>query len=1064
MIQQQKIDEVLAATDIVSVIGRKVNLKKTGRTHKGCCPFHDEKTPSFVVYENSQTFHCFGCGEGGNAINFLMKTKNMSFVEAIKELAKDKNIEITDEKISPEEELKIKEQESQYLIYDAATKFFQSQLSGSPKMYALKRFNQETISRFRIGYAPDSWDSLYKHLKKEGYSEDLMRKSELFRQNKSGGWYDFFRNRLMFPIFNRVGKIVSFSGRDLSEGIDIAKYQNGSETSIFSKRNILYGLNFAIPAIRKYDVAIIVEGNPDLVKLHQLGVCNVVAPGGTALSDEQINIISRYTKNFCFLYDSDKAGQEATKKNSLKVVKAGFTALILTIPQNEKGEKQDPDSFFKSSAQFAEFFKLNKKDYLISEASNKAENCENDAAYTAKTVKELSSLFYKKTESERAALIDQLSKIIKPKSLWTKAIKELEEDDKKEVKITQENGRTAEQNKSIEKYGFYQERNRYYFVSQKNGNVFYQGSNFVLEPLFHIESTINAKRLYKLTNEFGISRVVEFPQKDLISIAAFKLRCESLGNFRFDGGDYGLSKIKAYLYEKTKTCKEIVQLGWQKQNFWAWSNGILSNNRFQEITSDGIVIHNKENYYLPALSNFYETDEMLFQFERKFKHHPGTISIYDWLQKFITVYGENAIAGFSFYIACLFRDVIVNYFRFFPLLNMFGPKGTGKSEMAVSLSKLFGDMPVGLNMTNSTIAAIADHVSKTRNAICHIEEYKNSVDYEKVEFLKGLWDGTGRNRMNMDKDKKKEMTAVDSGIMLTGQEMPTIDIALFSRVIFLSFTKTKFSEQEQINFNELKTIENSGLTQITNEILTHRSYFVEHYLENYNGANEDMGRLLNKTFIEDRIWRNFLVIIASLRTIRNVVELPFSYSNVIKFFAKLIERQNNETKSNNEISNFWDIFVYMVREGIIENGYDFKIETTTHLKTDKVDIEQQKEVLLLELSRILQLYSKHGNTTKQKLLPIPTLKYYLENSTEYLGKKKTRLKRRVSLLQDRASTREIIGDGSPVKVENFVPWVFCFDYDALDLDITTCFLSEEENTEILEHENAHKIENEGLPY
>src|SRR5574343_639095 len=159
-----------------------------------------------------------------------------------------------------------------------------------------------------------------------------------------------------------------------------------------------------------------------------------------------------------------------------------------------------------------------------------------------------------------------------------------------------------------------------------------------MEPLFHIESTLNAKRLYKLTNEFKVVRVIEFPQKDMISISAFRLRCESVGNFRFDAGEFGLNKLKAYLYEQTKTCTEIIQLGWQKQGFWAWANGIYFNNQFQPINEDGICTYNNENFYLPALSSFYKADEMLFQFERKMKFLPGRITLNDWLKKFLKVY------------------------------------------------------------------------------------------------------------------------------------------------------------------------------------------------------------------------------------------------------------------------------------------------------------------------------------------------------------------------------------------------------------------------------------------
>ena len=363
-------------------------------------------------------------------------------------------------------------------------------------------------------------------------------------------------------------------------------------------------------------------------------------------------------------------------------------------------------------------------------------------------IKKISGMFFEKTESERESLIMELAKWIPTTALWKKTIKELakekEEKEEKLKKEQEEKERTERQNEMWRKYGFYERNNCYWFHSQKGEGEFC-GSNFVMEPLFHIESVINAKRLYRLTNEYKIVRVVEFPQKDLISLAAFKLRCESLGNFRFEGGEFGLSKIKAYLYEMTQTCKEISQLGWQKQGFWAWSNGIFTDKEFQPINSDGICRHKDENYYIPALSSFYASDDALFQFERKFKHEPGTTTLYEWLDLFCQVYKANAIVGFSYYVATLFRDAIVANTRFFPILNIFGVKGSGKSEMAISLTKLFGDLPVGLNMTNSTIAAMADHVAQTRNALCHIDEYKNSIEYDKVEFLKGLWDGPGRN-------------------------------------------------------------------------------------------------------------------------------------------------------------------------------------------------------------------------------------------------------------------------------------------------------------------------------
>ena len=1069
MIPSNIIDSILQAADMVQLVNSAgVKLHKAGRLWKGCCPFHDEKTPSFVVYENTQTYKCFGCGEGGNAFSFLMKKKNMTFIEAVRELAAQYHITIEEEQLTPEQAQAEKEKESLRVIYEAAGSYFHQKLIASIQssdkigQYATGRFSEETIKNFKIGYADSEWQSLWNYMKEKGFLEELLLKSDLFRES-NGRVYDFFRSRLVFPMFDRVGRIIGFSGRDLTGEKNVAKYQNSSETPIYHKGETLYGLNFAIPAIRKYDVAILVEGNPDVVKMHEHGVNNVVAACGTALTETQIKTIAKYTKNFCLLYDGDAAGVKATKKNAEIIINLGYNPLVLSIPAGEDGSKQDPDTFFKDRDDFKNFYLQKAEPFVVYLAKSKKENCRNNAPLAAKTAAEIARLFYKKTESERTALVEELAKHIKTKKVWNDALKQLDNADKQIEKeaeakkkatpvYLQDNGRTNEQNKSIEKYGFYVENNSYHFIHQKSGSVFIQGSNFILEPLFHIESTINAKRLYKITNEYGITRVMEFPQRDLISIAAFKLRCESVGNFRFEAGDYGLGKIKAYLYEKTKTCKEITQLGWQSKGFWAWSNGIVKNGEFEKVTDDGICTYENENYYIPALSSFYASDELLFQFERKFKHAAGAISFRKYFAKFNKVYGENAIIGIGFYLAALFRDIIVSYYKSFPIMNLFGPKGTGKSQMAISLLQLFGHLPVGINMVNSTIAAMADHVSHTKNAICHIDEYKNNVDYDKIEFLKGLFDGTGRNRMNMDKDKKKEMTAVDSAILLTGQEMTTADIALFSRVIFLSFSKSKFTDSEKLNYNELKNIEDEGLTQITNEILQHRSFFVANFKENFDAAASEIAQIIDKNSIEDRIYRNWVILLASIRTLKEKVELPMPYQGILMTFAPLIKRQNEETKKNNEVSNFWDIFTYLVREGVIEKDYDYRIDHVRKLKTDKIDAEGNKIVIQIDFIRISQMYAKHSKMTSQKLLPTETLKYYLENSPEYLGVKTSRMKRRVNLLQNRETAKQFEGDGSEARVETFSVKVRCFDYEKLDIDVMTFYTQTEKDGKLEETE------------
>ena len=1038
MISKTSIDTVITTADIVREVERAgVKLTRSGAILKGCCPFHDEKTGSFTVYEKTQTYHCFGCGKSGNVVSFIMDKYHDSFIEAIKRLAVFYYVTLEETKADPKEIENQKEIDTLKEVYKLAAHYYLKQLTGHAKEYALSRFSEKILQIFKIGYASNDWQGLWNYLKNEcRLSESLLIKSDLFRQNKNGGYYDFFRDRLMFPIFDRTGDVIAFSGRYFA-GESEAKYLNSSENTLYHKKEVLFGLNFAVPAIRKYDVCIIVEGNADVVKLHQLGISNVVAACGTSLSSEHIKAISRYTKNISLLYDCDKAGKEATDKNAVKIIEAGLNCSVLRIPDSEDGKKQDPDSFFKHEKHFAAFYEEKRKDYILILAEENKDKCVENPDTTSKIMLNICKLFFNKTEQERASIIEQLSKIIPPKSLWNKSIKELEKEKEVEKQKIDSSGRTQEQNLHIAEYGFYMKNNCYHFI--KADGAFIVGSNFVMEPLFHLESTYAAKRMYKLTNMHGVTKVIEFPQKDLIALSAFRLKCESMGNFRFDGGEAGLNKIKGYLYEKTRTCLEVTQLGWQRQGFWTWSNGSFANNQFTPIDEYGIVQHENENYYMPALSNFYKSDPSLFDFERKFTHNPGETSLNDWLEKFARVYGENALIAFGFFVATLFRDYIYSQFKFFPILNIFGPKGTGKSQLAYSLLQLFGKLPGGPNMTNSTIASLADHVAKTSNAICHIEEYKNSVEYEKVEFLKGLWDGTGRSRMNMDKDKKKEVTNVDCGIVLTGQEMPTADIALFSRVIFTAFYKTEFSDEQKQLFNEFEAIQRKGLTHITNEILSYREQFIAHFKENFDAAHEELKLELDDSAIETRLWRNWLIIVGSLRTICNIRKnTPIKYHLSLQLIAPMIERQHQQTKQNNEMSVFWDIFEYLVTTGIIEKGYHFKIWMTDKLKTDKYNIESARNVIAIDMKMVLPEYMKYGKSSGQKILPASSLEFYLKNTNEYLGMTNCRFKQSTKNLNDRQS---YFAEGDVASVPK---WCFHFDYDKLPINIEADFETKKE--------------------
>ena len=256
----------------------------------------------------------------------------------------------------------------------------------------------------------------------------------------------------------------------------------------------------------------------------------------------------------------------------------------------------------------------------------------------------------------------------------------------------------------------------------------------------------------------------------------------------------------------------------------------------------------------------------------------SSISLRDYVTQLMTVFGDNAKIAFAFLLATLFRDVITSQTKFFPILNIFGPKGSGKSELGHSLMSFFINENTPPNIQNSTLPALADAVAQCANSLVHLDEFKNTIDLDKREFLKGLWDGTGRNRMNMDKDKKREVTKVNSGIIVSGQEMATADIALFSRFIFLSFPKSEFSTEAKQRFQALLDIRKRGCTHLTLEILSHRLQFESGFREAYNRAFDDLRDALQNHQIEDRILRNWVVPLAAFYALRDVLDMPYTYN------------------------------------------------------------------------------------------------------------------------------------------------------------------------------------------
>ncbi|MEW6608968.1 MAG: DNA primase [bacterium] len=336
-IPDEIIEEVRNRTDLVDVISDYVLLKKSGENYKGLCPFHSEKTPSFTVNPRKGIFHCFGCGVGGNIYSFLMKMEKMEFVDAVKHLAARCGVAIP--QFQPSKQ--IQEIDTLYKINELASKFYEQLLWSSEGQRALDYFKKrkltpQTIKKFKLGYAPDSWDRLLNTLK--GYPQDKICQVGLILPREGGGYYDRFRNRITFPIINSFNKIVGFGARVLDDSLP--KYVNSPESPIYYKSKILYGLNFAKEPIRKANAAIIVEGYMDAILLSQAGFENVVAVAGTAFTQDQVGLLKKFGEKAFVLFDPDIAGIQATLRGLDLLIEQEIEVKVISLPP-----KLDPADF-----------------------------------------------------------------------------------------------------------------------------------------------------------------------------------------------------------------------------------------------------------------------------------------------------------------------------------------------------------------------------------------------------------------------------------------------------------------------------------------------------------------------------------------------------------------------------------------------------------------------------------------------------------------------------------------------------------------------------------------------
>lgn len=417
MIDHSTIDRIMNASEISEVVGEFVSLKKRGVNLLGLCPFHNEKTPSFTVSPTKGIFKCFGCGKGGNAVSFLMEHEHVSYPEALKYLAKKYHIEVEETEETAEEIQQKNERESMMVVTAFAQKYFTRILLDHEEGQAVglsyfkeRGYRREAIDLFQLGYSLEARDGFTKEALKNGFKLDYLTKSGLSIQ--SSDWsFDRFAGRVIFPIHSLSGRVIGFGGRTLRSDKKVAKYLNSPESEIYHKSNSLYGIYFAKNAIAKADKCYLVEGYTDVLSMHQSGVENVVASSGTSLTEDQVRMIRRFTRNVSIIYDGDEAGLKASLRGIDIILEQGMHVRVVPLPEGE-----DPDSFAKgrSSSELLEFIEKNEQDFISFKARLLSKGIGNDPVKRANLISEVvRSVAVIPDQIERSLYLSECARILK---------------------------------------------------------------------------------------------------------------------------------------------------------------------------------------------------------------------------------------------------------------------------------------------------------------------------------------------------------------------------------------------------------------------------------------------------------------------------------------------------------------------------------------------------------------------------------------------------------------------------------------------------------------------------
>lgn len=1044
MLSRSTIDAV-NDLDLVQVIAKFVpDLKKAGASYKAKSPFTEEKSPSFTVSPSKGCWKCFSTGKGGaNAISFVMQKFNMTYPEAVKELASTFGIavEFDDSARSKEYQEKAEKIKTLTEVNQAALEFFTSEENLRLIPVDKMRAKPETYEKFALGFATDSWDALLKHLKAEGFSEELIIQAGLAKKNEKGKVFDFFRGRIMFPIFTDSNKLIGFSGRNILEasaGKTIPKILNTAETEAYSKGNSLLGIHLAKQSMREMGFAVKVEGNFDVTSLHEIGLTNTVAPLGTAFTVEQMDLIRKYCDTLMLFVDNDKAGLNSIKKDTIACLENSLK-VYLFIPE---AQGMDPDDLVKSY-QPSEFkalksqileSKMDAVEYLVQQIYSEAKttieknNAEIQAAEILAVIPDAQlrnsyvKLFAKEYKLDRKT-VEEKVKV----NLAQKAAQNQDEVDG----FVLPRHLSKDEIQDFSEFGFYKEEDPkkigYYFPRGNSFKDFERVTNFIIKPVFQVGSKDDSDRIIEIQNPHK-KTIIEIKNKQWLSLQGFREAVANHGNFWFKGSAFQHQNFYIKYMSKFLYCQPLSTLGWQPDNkFYAFADGIAYDKNFKRIDEYGLIEKNGEKYFLPAFSKIntvFKNDQDDYVADRYLKYNFNEEVNYNlWSKQIQKVYGNNGVITSLYMIACCFRDVIYQSTNVFPLLFFVGQPQTGKSTCARSLSRVFCYNQPEFNLNSGTVNGFQRRISRVRNSFVWLDEYTNDLDDKRFQALKSLFDGVGAEKAIMSNDNRTKQVLINSGAGISGQHYPTRDEnSLLLRTVLLEFTKKQeeFTQEEVDEYNILNAWQKKGLSNLILEVISWRDYFEDQWQTEFDEVSRKMKIDLASISYEGRTLQSLSILVTVLKIMGSKIDIPMDYQETFELCKQWIINQSSIASDTNILNSFWKMLEFLSFDNILKNNEDYKVVNCASInvrgKDDQdhtITFPQNKNVLFIRFQRVYPKYAEyHRKQTGENGHAETSLKSYMKSDKKsFLGNVKT------------------------VNFENGKTSAYAFDFDKLNLSL-----------------------------